>query len=105
MNNKIKVLLIGLAALCAIALLIAFQLNAVNKSLRSQFAIKDSEFQTEKQSLNQQLASVLETKKKLDAELGELRTKFESVTKERDGIKDKFDLVTKERATDRKSVV
>lgn len=99
MNNKIKILLIGLAALCAISLLIAFQLNAVNKSIRSQFTFKESEWQNEKQSLSQQLASAIETKKKLDAEFAELRTKFDAATKERDALKDKFDLVTKERAT------
>ncbi len=99
MNNKIKMLLIGLAALCAISLIIAFQLNAVNKSIRSQFTLKESEWQNEKQSLSGQLASAIETKKKLDAAFAEMRTKFDAATKERDSLKDKFDLVTKERAT------
>lgn len=99
MNNKIKILLIGLAGLCAFSLIIAFQLNVVNKSLRTQFAQKESEFQTEKQNLNQQLSSVQSTKKKLDIELNDLRSKFDAAVKERDGLKDKFDLVTKERAT------
>lgn len=99
MNNKIKILLVGLAVVCAFALVIAFQLNAVNKALRSDFAFKEQEFQTEKQNLSQQLASVTETKKKLDAELGDLRVKFEALTKEHDGLKGKFDLVTKEHAS------
>ncbi len=99
MNNKIKILLVGLAVLCAISLVIAFQLNTVNKSLRSQFAFKEQEFQQEKQNLNQQLSSVLEAKKKLDVELGDLRSKFDSVSQERDKLKDKFDFVTKERGT------
>lgn len=99
MNNKIKILLVGLAVLCAISLIIAFQLNAVNKSLRSQFVFKEQEFQQEKQNLTQQLSSVLETKKKLDVELGDLRAKFDSVAQERDKLKDKFDFVTKERGT------
>jgi DNA repair exonuclease SbcCD ATPase subunit len=99
MNNKIKILLISLASLCALALIIAFQLNAVNKSLRAQFSLKESEFQNEKQSLNQQLASTLEAKKKLDAQLADLRGKFDVLTKEHEGVKGKFDLVTKERAT------
>lgn len=99
MNNKIKMLLIGLAVLCAISLVIAFQLNAVNKSLRGQFAFKEQEFLQEKQSLSQQLSAVLETKKKLDVEMGDLRAKFDSAVQERDKLKDKFDFVTKERAT------
>ncbi len=98
MNNKIKILLIGLAGLCAFSLIIAFQLNAVNKSLRVQFTQKEAEFQSEKQNLSQQLASVLEAKKKLDVEFSDLRSKFDSITKERDTLKDKFDLVTNERA-------
>jgi chromosome segregation ATPase len=99
MNSKIKILLVGLAAVCAIALMIAFQLNGVNKSLRSQFALKEQEFQSEKQGLSQQLSSTLEAKKRLDAEMGDLRVKFDSVAKEKDSLKDKFDLVTKERAS------
>lgn len=99
MNNKIKILLISLACLCAFALIIAFQLNAVNKSLRTQYALKESEFQNEKQNLSRQLASTLEAKKKLDAQLADLRGKFEVLTKEHEGVKGKFDLVTQERAT------
>ena len=99
MSPKIKVLLIGLAAVCALALVIAFQLNAVNKALRNEFALKQQEFASEKQSLSQQLSNALETKKRLDAELGDLRVKFDSVTKEKEGLQEKFDLVTKERAS------
>ena len=99
MNNKIKILLVGLAVVCAFALVIAFQLNAVNKALRNDFAFKEQEFQTEKQNLSQQLASVTEAKKKLDAELGDLRVKFDALTKDHDGLKGKFDLVTKEHAS------
>lgn len=99
MNNKIKILLIGLALLCAFALVIAFQLNNVNKALRADFAQKEQEFQTEKQSLSQQLAAVLGSKKKLDVELGDLRAKFDVLSKERDSVKNKFDLVAKERAS------
>jgi chromosome segregation ATPase len=99
MNNKIKILLVGLAVVCAFALVIAFQLNAVNKALRNDFSSKEQEFQTEKQNLSQQLASVTETKKKLDAELGDLRVKFDSLVKEHEGLKGKFDLVTKEHAS------
>jgi chromosome segregation ATPase len=99
MNSKIKILLVGLAAVCAIALMIAFQLNGVNKSLRSQFALKEQEFQSEKQGLSQQFSSTLEAKKRFDAEMGDLRVKFDSVAKEKDSLKDKFDLVTKERAS------
>jgi chromosome segregation ATPase len=99
MSTKIKILLIGLAALCAFALIIAFQLNAVNKALRNDFALREQEFANEKKTLNQQLASALESKKKLDAELGDLKVKFDSMTKERNSLKDKFDIVTKERAS------
>ncbi len=99
MNSKIKILLIGLAAVCAISLIIAFQLNAVSKALRSQLAFREQEFANEKQSLNQQLSSLLENKKKLDVELGDMRAKFDAVSKERDSVKNKFDLVTKERAS------
>lgn len=99
MNSKVKMLLVGLVVLCAISLVVAFQLNAVNKSLRSQFAFKEQEYLQEKQSLNQQLSTVLETKKKLDVEIGDLRAKFDSVAQERDKLKDKFDFVTKERGT------
>lgn len=99
MNNKIKILLIGLAFLCAVSLVIAFQLNGVNKALRSEFSMKEQQFEQEKQALNKQVASLLETKKKLDVDLGELRAKIEALTKDRDGLKGKFDLVSKERAS------
>ena len=99
MNNKIKILLVGLAVVCAFALVIAFQLNAVYKNLQTEYAFKQQEFQTEKQNLSQQLASVTEAKKKLDAELGDLRVKFDALTKDHDGLKGKFDLVTKEHAS------
>ncbi len=99
MNNKIKILLVGLAVLCAFSLVVAFQLNSVNKTLRSQFALKEQEFMTERQNLSQQLASVLETKKKLDVEMGDLRAKFDSLNKEHGGLKNKFDIVSKERAS------
>jgi|GEM_PF-744480 len=99
MSTKIKILLIGLAALCAFALIIAFQLNAVNKALRNDFALKEQEFANEKKTLNQQLATTQESKKKMDAELGDLKVKFDSMTKERNSLKDKFDIVAKERAS------
>lgn len=99
MNSKIKILLIGLAILCAVSLVIAFQLNGVNKALRSEFSMKEQQFEQEKQVLNKQVASLLETKKKLDVDLGELRARVEALTKDRDGLKGKFDLVSKERAS------
>lgn len=99
MNNKIKILLVGLAAVCAISLVIAFQLNSVTKALRSQLETTIREFDQEKQNLNKQLSSLLETKKKLDVQLGDLRTKFDSLTKDKDALQGKFDLVTKERAS------
>lgn len=99
MNNKIKILLVGLATLCAFSLVVAFQLNSVNKALRNQFALKEQEFLSEKQNLSQQLVSLLEAKKKLDVELGDVRAKFDSLSKEQDVLKNKFDIVTKERAS------
>ena len=99
MNNKIRILLVGLAILCAFSLVVAFQLNSVNKALRNQFALKEQEFLSEKQNLSQQLVSLLEAKKKLDVELGDVRAKFDSLSKERDVLKNKFDIVTKERAS------
>ncbi|MBI5874069.1 MAG: hypothetical protein HZB36_08065 [Candidatus Omnitrophica bacterium] len=99
MNNKIKILLVGLAALCAISLVIAFQLNAVNKSLRSQYTQKEIEWQADKQSLDQQLKSTLSARNKLNTELSDLRVKFDSLTKDQGALQGKFDLVTKERAT------
>lgn len=99
MNNKIKVLLIGLAFVCAAALVIAFQLNAVNKVLRNEFALKEQEFNSEKQNLNQQLVSLRESKKKLDATYADLQAQFAALKQEREGLQSKFDLVTKERAS------
>ncbi|MDD5020265.1 MAG: hypothetical protein PHH75_05415 [Candidatus Omnitrophica bacterium] len=99
MNNKIKILLVGLAVVCAAALVIAFQLNTVNKSLRNEFTIKEQEFSSERQSLTNQLNSLQISRKKLDAELSDLRAKFDSLSKEHDKLKSNFDLVTKERAS------
>lgn len=99
MNNKLRVLLVGLAVLCAVSLLMAFQLNTVNKALRNEFMQKEQEFSTERQNLSNQLASVTQSKKKLDLEMNDLRAKFDVLTKERDDVKSKFDLVTKERAS------
>ncbi|OIO35373.1 MAG: hypothetical protein AUJ74_06420 [Candidatus Omnitrophica bacterium CG1_02_44_16] len=99
MNSKIKILLVGLAVVCAISLVIAFQLNAVTKTLRNQLSSEEQAFAQEKQSLNRQLAALLESKKKLDVELGDLRAKFDSLKKDKDGLQGKFELVTKERAS------
>lgn len=99
MNNRIKVLLVGLALVCAAALVIAFQLNAYSKNLRNEFTQKEQEFQNEKQSFNQQLSSITDAKKKLDAQFSDMRAKFDAIAKENDGLKNKFDLVTKERAS------
>ncbi len=99
MNNKIKILLVGLAVVCAASLVIAFQLNTVNKALRNEFAIKEQEFVSERQSLSNQLNNLQIAKKKLESELSELRGKFDVAVKERDDVKSKFDLVTKERAS------
>jgi chromosome segregation ATPase len=99
MNNKIKILLIGLALVCAAALVIAFQLNVYSKNLRIEFTQKEQEFQTEKQTLNQQLSSITDAKKKLDVQFSDLRAKFDALGKENDILKNKFDLVTKERAS------
>ena len=99
MNSKIKILLVGLATVCAISLVIAFQLNSVSKALRNQLTATEQAFAQEKQSLNRQLSTLLESKKKLDVELGDLRTKFDSLKKDKDSLQGKFDLVTKERAS------
>jgi len=99
MNSKIKILLVGLAIVCAISLVIAFQLNSVSKALRNQLTATEQAFAQEKQSLNRQLSTLLESKKKLDVELGDLRTKFDSLKKDKDSLQGKFDLVTKERAS------
>lgn len=99
MNNKIKILLAGLAIICAVSLVLAFQLNTVNKALRSEFSQKEQEFNTERQNLSSQLASLTQTRKKLDLELGDLRAKFDALSKERDDLRSKFDLVTKERSS------
>jgi chromosome segregation ATPase len=99
MNNKIKILLVGLAVVCAASLVIAFQLNTVNKALRNEFSIKEQEFTSERQSLSNQLNNLQIAKKKLESEISELRAKFDVAIKERDDVKSKFDLVTKERAS------
>jgi chromosome segregation ATPase len=99
MNNKIKILLVGLAVVCAASLVIAFQLNTVNKALRNEFTIKEQEFTSERQSLSNQLNNLQIAKKKLESEISELRAKFDVAVKERDDVKSKFDLVTKERAS------
>jgi len=99
MNSKIKILLVGLATVCAISLVIAFQLNSVSKALRNQLTATEQAFAQEKQSLNHQLSTLLESKKKLDVELSDLRTKFDSLKKDKDSLQGKFDLVTKERAS------
>ena len=99
MNSKIKILLVGLAVLCAISLIIAFQLNTNLKTLRNQFTLAEEQFTQEKQNLNQQLSVLKDAKKKLDVEMGDLRIKFDAAAKEREELSGKFDLVTKERAT------
>jgi chromosome segregation ATPase len=99
MNNKIKILLVGLAVVCAISLTIAFQLNSVSKALRNQLTATEQAFAQEKQSLNGQLSKLLESKKKLDVEFGDMRTKFDSLKKDKDSLQGKFELVTKERSS------
>jgi chromosome segregation ATPase len=100
MNTKvIRLLLIILAVLCAAALAVAFQLNAVNKSLRADIEFKTNEFETEKTNLNKQLSSLADTKKKLDLQFADLKAKFDALSQDNDALKGKFDLVTKERAS------
>lgn len=99
MNNK-KILLIGvgLAIICAVALIAAFQLNAVNKALRNDFAAKEQQFFSEKKTLTDQLNVLTASKKKISADLEDLQVKFDSLAKEKDSLTNRFDVVTKERA-------
>jgi len=99
MNAKIKILLIALAVICAIALVIAFHLNGLYKSLTYQYETKQTEFENERTALNKQLASLSQAKKKLDVEMGDLKAKYDALTQDHESLKSKFDLVTKERAT------
>ncbi len=99
MNAKIKILLIALAVICAMALVIAFHLNGLYKTLNLEYDSKKIEFENERTELNKQLASLRQAKKKLDVEVGDLKAKYDALTQEHESLKSKFDLVTKERAT------
>ncbi len=99
MNAKIKVLLIALAVICAIALVIAFHLNGLYKTLTLEYEFKQTEFENERTVLNKQLASLRQAKKKLDIQMGDLKAKYDVLTRDHESLKGKFDLVTKERAT------
>jgi len=99
MNAKIKILLIALAVICALALVIAFHLNGQYKALTIEYESKVTEFENERTNLNKQLASLRQTKNKLDVELADLKAKYDALTQDHESLKSKFDLVTKERAT------
>ncbi len=99
MNAKIKILLIALAVICAMALVIAFHLNGLYKSLTYEYETKQTEFENERSALNRQLAALTQVKKKLDVEMADLKAKYDALTQDHENLKGKFDLVTKERAT------
>jgi len=99
MNAKIKILLIALAVICALALVLAFHLNGQYKALSFEYETKKTEFENERTSLNKQLSTLSQAKKKLDVEMADLKGKFDSLTQDQELLKAKFDQVTKERAT------
>ena len=55
MNAKIKILLIALAAICVMALVIAFHLNGLYKTLSFEYETKTIEFENERTALTTQL--------------------------------------------------
>ncbi|MGE5279264.1 MAG: hypothetical protein ACM3L6_00785 [Deltaproteobacteria bacterium] len=99
MNAKIKILLIALAVICAISLVIAFQLNGQYKALSYEYQTKTAEFESERTTLNKQLADLRQAKKKLDVDMADLKAKYDALTQDHETLKNKFDLVTKERAS------
>jgi len=99
MNAKIKILLIALAAICAIALVIAFHLNGQYKALSFEYDSKITEFEDVRAALGKQVSSLRSAKKKLNVELGDLKAKFDALDQNHESLRSKFELVTKERAT------
>lgn len=97
MNSKIKILLIGLAGVCAVALVIAFQLNTVNKTLRFQFDQKEQEFSQVKDDLTKKLSTIGEAKRKLEKDIEALRAEMQGISQDRDDLKGKLDEINKEK--------
>jgi chromosome segregation ATPase len=100
MENRIKLLVIGLGVLAAISLLIAFQLNITNNKIRINKAAVERELDRvskENEKFAKDLSNVLANNKSLASSLEEVEAKGKSIQDDVNRLKERLDLTTKER--------
>jgi len=100
MDNKVKLLVIGLGVLAAISLFIAFQLNLTNGKLGVENQALDqklSQISQENDQLTKKLSSVLDKNRTLLGSFGDLEKKSEGLQQKLDELQERLDLTAKER--------
>lgn len=100
MDNKVKLLVIGLGVVAAISLLIAFQLNLKNNALRIRNDAIDQELtkkEQENEELTKKLSDVLSKNRDLLKSYGELETQATGLKDELQVIKERLELAANER--------
>ncbi|MBL7130065.1 MAG: hypothetical protein ISS45_01450 [Candidatus Omnitrophica bacterium] len=100
MDNKIKLLVIGLGVLAAISLLIAFQLNITNKKiqLRKQAIERElAQLSQENEKLTKNLSAALAKNRTIVSDLKEVETKGRGLQEEIDRLKERLSLASSER--------
>ncbi|MFH1622868.1 MAG: hypothetical protein ABIA97_07120 [Candidatus Omnitrophota bacterium] len=100
MDNKIKLLVIGLGVLAAISLLIAFQLNLTNKKIElRRLAIEKelAQVSQENEKLSKDLAAALTKNRAISSDLSETETKGKNLQAEIERLKERLELTSGER--------
>ncbi|MDD5006317.1 MAG: hypothetical protein PHS93_07490 [Candidatus Omnitrophica bacterium] len=100
MDNKIKLLVVGLGVLSAISLLIAFQLNITSRKIQLRKEAVEQELaqvSKENDKLTAELANVLAKNKSLTSNLSEIEAKGKGLQDEIARVKERLDLTSKER--------
>lgn len=93
MDNKSKLVVIGLAGILLISLFLNFQLSS-NKSS----AMREMEdLRRENGVLMQKIEASLDDSQRLQSRIGSLNAELEKATQEKDDLERKFDLVSRER--------
>jgi chromosome segregation ATPase len=100
MDNKIKLLVIGLGVLAAVSLLIAFQLNITNKKIELHKVAVEQELAKvtqENEKLAKDLSDALSRNRSIASDLKQTETKGKQLQEEIDKLKERLDLTTSER--------
>lgn len=100
MDNKIKLLVIGLGVLAAISLLIAFQLNLTNKKIEIRKAAIEKELaqvSQENEKLTKDLSAVLAKNRAIVSDFNVAEEKSKELQLEIDRLKERLDLSATER--------